>query len=92
MSITHIVVYNSEDDYFLFPCSSLENAYARVEKLMREALDEQEFFQEIIEALDEKRFGDAMNLYKESQWDEQFFIHSVESENIDKSPLVKLKF
>jgi hypothetical protein len=96
MNVTHIVVYLFEDSYFLFPSSSLKNAYDRIEKTMRQELFDQEFFKdkeeivdEINQALDEKRFVHAMKLYEESQWDEdgrfveQFFIHPVESENID---------
>jgi hypothetical protein len=98
MNVTHIVVYLFEEDYCLFPCSSLENAYDRVDKSMQQEMFEQEFFQErpenvaeIKQALDEKRFGDAIKLYEESQYDEdgrfieQFFIHSIESKNIDKT-------
>jgi hypothetical protein len=103
MNVTHIVVCLFEEDYCLFPCSSLENAYDRIEKTMRQELFDQEFFKEreetvyeIKEALDEKRFCDAIELYEDSQCDEdgrfveQFFIHPVESENIDKSPIFML--
>jgi hypothetical protein len=103
MNVTHIVVYIFEYDYLLFPFSSLENAYDRIEKTMRQELFDQEFFKdkeeivdEINQALDEKRFVDAMELYEESQLDEdgrfieKFFIHPVESENIDKNPIFML--
>lgn len=105
MNITHIVVYYFEEDYCLFPCSSLENAYDRVDKSIREELTEQAFFQarpenvaKIKQALDEKRFGDAIKLYEESQYGadnrfiEKFFIHSIESEDIDKNCVFPLEF
>jgi hypothetical protein len=101
MKITHIVLYLFEENYDIYPCSNLEAGQDIVDRIMRRELKEQEFFKycdqelvkEIIEALDEKRFGDAMKLYEESQYDgderfiERFFIQPVAIEDIDKSSI-----
>jgi hypothetical protein len=96
MNVTHIAVYQEENDLHVFPCSNLEKAREYVEVNIRFNLGDQGFFfdkqeiaEEIFQAFNEERFADAVKLYHDSQcghdgrFVEQFFIHPIVPEEID---------
>ena len=99
MNITHIVVYSFflSDSNFpdstgscCFPCSSLEKAYERVAKSIKEELLENnnaDKYNEIVSLLNEGRYDDAMESFNSYMTGDNIAIYPVYPEDIDNGDI-----